>query len=282
MTTAQSARLTGQAAYDSTGQKIGEIQRVFYDQTTNEPAWLTVRGGGPGSRESFVPVAGSQLTSSGLALAVRKDIIEGSPAIAAGEELGANDASALDRYYRAMLSGPAPAPAQPAEPMGAGRPERRPEGRTTAERAEPVELTSYEEQLRVGTEAVESGAVRLRKSVVTEQVETSVPLRHEEVTIERVPATEARPAPGHRFEEQAVEVTLHEERPTIVKETVPVETVRLAPKVQTDERRVADSVRRERIEVDDQRRATGTGSGEMRRPDMPGTTSGGMRRPDMR
>jgi len=268
MTTAQTARLTGQAAYDSTGQKIGEIQRVFYDQATNEPAWLTVRGGGPGSREQFVPVAGSQLTSSGLALAVRKDIIEGSPAIAAGEELGANDASALDRYYRAMLSGPAPAPAQPAEPMGAGREQRRPEpGRTTAERAEPAELTSYEEQLRVGTEAVESGTVRLRKSVVTEQVETSVPLRHEEVTIERVPATEARPAPGHRFEEQAVEVTLHEERPTVVKETVPVETVRMTPKVQTDERRVADSVRRERIEVDDQRKSAGTAGG-MRRPDM--------------
>jgi uncharacterized protein (TIGR02271 family) len=96
-------------------------------------------------------------------------------------------------------------------------------------------------------------------------VDTSVPLRHEEISIERLPATEARPAPGHRFEDQAVEVTLHEERPTIAKETVPVETVRLAPKTQTDERRVTDSVRRERIEVEDQRNTGATATGGRRR-----------------
>ena len=264
MTTAQSARLAGQTAYDSMGQKIGEIERVFYDQSTNEPAWLTVRSGGPGSRESFVPVSGSQLTASGLALAVRKDVIQGAPQIAAGAELGAADASQLDRYYQAMLSAPTATPTPPPQPTP--KPMAKPEpGRPTAERSQPVELTSYEEQLRVGTETVESGAVRLRKSVVTEQVETSVPLRHEEVSIERLPATEARPAPGHRFEDQAVEVTLHEERPTIAKETVPVETVRLAPKTQTDERRVTDSVRRERIEVDDQRSPGVPVTGGMRR-----------------
>lgn len=255
MTTAQTARLPGQTAYDSTGQKIGEIQRVFYDQSTNEPAWLTVRSGGPGERETFVPVAGSQLTSSGLALALRKDAIQGAPTIEAGTELSAGDASALDRYYQGMVARPdktpVPPPSQPMpEPMAAAGPQR---PAANVEQGQPVELTSYEEQLRVGTEAVESGSVRLRKHVVTEQVDTAVPLRHEEVSIERVPATEARPAPGHRFEDQAVEVTLHEERPTIAKQTVPVETVRLVPKAQTDERRVTDSVRRERIEVEDQR-----------------------------
>jgi len=266
MTTAQSARLAGQTAYDSMGQKIGEIQRVFYDQSTNEPAWLTIRSGGPGSQESFVPASGSQLTASGLALAIRKDVIQGAPQIAAGTELGAAEASQLDRYYQAMLSAPTATPTQASQPMSQPMAQPRPEpNRPTTERSQPVELTSYEEQLRVGTEAVDSGAVRLRKHVVTEQVETSVPLRHEEVTIERLPATEARPAPGHRFEEQAVEMTLHEERPTIAKETVPVETVRLASKTQTDERRVTESVRRERIEVEDQRNPGAKPTGGMRR-----------------
>jgi uncharacterized protein (TIGR02271 family) len=277
MTTAQSARLAGQTAYDSMGQKIGEIERVFYDKSTNEPAWLTIRGAGPGSREAFVPVAGSQLTASGLALAVGKDVVEGSPAIAAGTELSSADASALDRYYQGMMGAPSAAPPTQPRPTGMQKPEmqkpemrkpemRKPEQpRPTADRSQPVELTSYEEQLRVGTEAVESGSVRLRKHVVTEPVETTVPLRHEEVSIERLPATEARPAPGYRFEEQAVEVTLHEERPTIAKETVPVETVRLAPKTQTDERRVSDSVRRERIEVEDQRDTGANPTGGMRR-----------------
>src|SRR5690242_12323366 len=116
MTTAQSARLAGQTAYDSMGQKIGEIQRVFYDQATNEPAWLTVRSGGPGSRETFVPVAGSQLTASGLALGIRKDVIQGAPTIETGTELGAGDASALDRYYQGMMAAPSAAPTPPTPP----------------------------------------------------------------------------------------------------------------------------------------------------------------------
>jgi uncharacterized protein (TIGR02271 family) len=101
---------------------------------------------------------------------------------------------------------------------------------------------------------VPSGAVRLHKSVTTEQVDTSVPVSRDEVRVERSPATRNPVPGGHRFEEHDVEVTLHEERPTIATETVPVETVRLATEKRTDDRRIGDQVRRERIEVDDQRK----------------------------
>ena len=44
-----------------------------------------------------------------------------------------------------------------------------------------------EEQLKVGTEQVESGKVRLCKYVVTEEQQINVPLRHEEVRVVREP-----------------------------------------------------------------------------------------------
>ncbi|MBX6748084.1 MAG: PRC and DUF2382 domain-containing protein [Micromonosporaceae bacterium] len=234
MTTQQLPRLQGLAVFDSAGQRIGDVQRVFYDQVTNEPAWITVRG--LGAREAFVPLTGARIDPSGVTVALRKDVIEGAPMIEAGTELSADDAAKLDRYYTGMLSTMSEAP-----PSAPSEPEQ------------SAELTSFEERVRVDTEPVESGTVRLHKKVVTEPVETSVPVRHEEVRVERVPASSPAPTPGHRFEDETVEVTLHEERPTVAKEAVPVETVRVTAKSETDERPVSDQVRRERIEVQDQR-----------------------------
>lgn len=252
MTSDQMARLAGQTAFDSTGQKIGEIQRVFYDRETNEPSWITVRAGRFGGRETVVPLAGSRISpSGGLALAVRKDVVTDAPAIDVGSELSVDDVAALNRYYERSMSMPPTEDMPRIERDIAQRGEQQPE---MGERARPVEMTAYEEQIRVGSEAVESGKVRLRKVVVTEPVETTVPLRHEEVRVERLPV-DARPTPDHQFAEEASEITLHEERPRISKETVAVETVRLSPETRTDQQRVSDHVRRERIEVEDQRSA---------------------------
>jgi len=245
MATQQVPRLKGQTVFDSTGERLGDVQRVFYDQATNEAAWITVPG--VDAHEAFIPMAGSRLGPPGLTVAVPKDMIVGAPAIAAGPELTAADAAQLDRYYTGMLSLAPEAP-----PAGGPQPKPQP----TTETAQPTELTSFEERVQVGTEAMESGTVRLHKTVVTEPVETTVPVRHEELHIERVPVDSPAPTAGHQFEEECVEVTLHEERPIIVKETVPIETVRVSTATDSDERPVSDQVQRERIEVDDQRART--------------------------
>lgn len=52
-------------------------------------------------------------------------------------------------------------------------------------------MTRSEERMHVGVERRETGRARLRKYVVTEDVEQTVPLRHEEVRIEREPITDA-------------------------------------------------------------------------------------------
>ena len=84
-------------------------------------------------------------------------------------------------------------------------------------------MTRSEEQLRVGTETREAGRARLRKHVVTEHQQVTVPVSHEEVTLEREPITEANRGAaydGPAISEEEHEVTLHAERPVVDTEAV--------------------------------------------------------------
>ncbi|MEU0114303.1 PRC and DUF2382 domain-containing protein [Streptomyces bobili] len=114
-------------------------------------------------------------------------------------------------------------------------------------------MTRSEEQMHVGVERRETGRARLRKYVVTEDVEQTVPVRKEQARIEREPVTEAsRDAAlsGPDISEAEHEVTLHEERPVVETETVPVERVRLTADERTEEETVRGQVRKERIEAE--------------------------------
>ncbi len=53
-------------------------------------------------------------------------------------------------------------------------------------------MTRLEERLQAGTQRTETGRARLRKSIVDEQVSTTVPVSHDEVVVERGPITERR------------------------------------------------------------------------------------------
>jgi uncharacterized protein (TIGR02271 family) len=130
-------------------------------------------------------------------------------------------------------------------------------GRSDVDGGRDDAMTRSEERLNVGTEQVETGQVRLRKYVVTEQQQVTVPVRHEEVRLEREPITDAnrdKAMRGPDISEAEHEVTLHAERPVASKEAVPVERVRLGKEVVTDEQTVSDEVRKERIEVEDNTR----------------------------
>jgi uncharacterized protein (TIGR02271 family) len=114
-------------------------------------------------------------------------------------------------------------------------------------------MTLSEERLNVGTQRREAGRARLRKYVVTENVTQTVPVSREEVRIEREPITDANigdATSGPDISEEEHEVILHEERPVVEKEAVPVERVRLDTETVTDEVTVSDEVRKERIDTD--------------------------------
>jgi uncharacterized protein (TIGR02271 family) len=111
-------------------------------------------------------------------------------------------------------------------------------------------MTRSEERMHVGVERREAGRARLRKYVVTEEVQQTVPVRHEEVRVEREPITDANrdaAMSGPDIGEAEHEVVLHEERPVTETEAVPVERVRLTTEEHTEQETVHGTVRKERI-----------------------------------
>jgi uncharacterized protein (TIGR02271 family) len=118
-------------------------------------------------------------------------------------------------------------------------------------------VVRHEERLHVGKERQETGRARLRKYVVTENQSVDVPLEREEVRVERTPLNGTEATAGTIGEED-VEVTLHEERPVVAKETVGVEKVGLEKETVRDTERVDAEVRKEQVEVEtDAERGTG-------------------------
>jgi uncharacterized protein (TIGR02271 family) len=113
--------------------------------------------------------------------------------------------------------------------------------------------TRSEEELEVSTEKRPRGRVRLKKYVVTEEVQKTVPVRREEVRVEREPLDESGSkgaASDAEIGEGEEEVVLHEEQPVVEKRTVPKERVRLDKEVVTGQEDVSDQVRKERVEVE--------------------------------
>lgn len=113
-------------------------------------------------------------------------------------------------------------------------------------------MTLHEERVDVGTQQVETGRVRLRKHVVTEQENVSVPVQREEVEIVREPVGPGDTDTGGRLHDEEAEVVLHEERPVVEKDVVATERVGLQKETVTDEQQVVTDVSHEEVDVDRQ------------------------------
>ena len=113
-------------------------------------------------------------------------------------------------------------------------------------------MTRSEEQLKVGLQARPTTRAVLRKYIVTEEVTRTFTVRREEVRLEQIPVTDdgaGYPA-GSPLAPEEFEFVLHEERPVITTEVVPVERVRLRKEVVTDYVEVSDQLRKEQFDVD--------------------------------
>lgn len=125
-----------------------------------------------------------------------------------------------------------------------------------ADIADDGTLIRSEEHLNVDTERVETGEARLRKYVVTETQNVEVPVTREEVRVERTPisadeaSAQATAGGIDADESEEASVTLHEERPVVHKETVPVEKVNLTTEEVSDTESVTEEVRKEQIDAD--------------------------------
>ncbi|MEU3660582.1 PRC and DUF2382 domain-containing protein [Streptomyces sp. NPDC032940] len=277
--------------YDGDGNKIGDAKHVFFDDMTGRPEWVSVKTGMFGSNESFVPIRDASLVQDHLEVPYRKDKVKDAPNVNvdAGGHLSEAEEQRLYDYYginwdsvlseaertdddRGAAGGPGTAGAAGAAGMAGAAGAAGTAGRTgmtgkagmagTAGRQGAAgrrdmggddAMTRSEERMHVGVERHEVGRARLRKYVVTEEVEQTVPVRHEEVRVEREPITDANrdeALAGPDLGEAEHEVTLHEERAVVETETVPVERVRLTTEEHIENETVRGQVRKERIDAE--------------------------------
>ena len=106
-----------------------------------------------------------------------------------------------------------------------------------------------EEQLRAQKHPVETGEARLRKDVVSEQQSMDVPVTHEEVYIERRPAS-GQPSDEPIGEGETYRVPVREEQVTTSKQTVETGEVAIGKRQAQETQQVSDTVRREEAHVE--------------------------------
>ncbi|MEV7663862.1 PRC and DUF2382 domain-containing protein [Paenarthrobacter sp. NPDC089316] len=259
------------------GDKVGSIGTFYTDDETGEPTWVTVKTGLFGSSESFIPLREASVEGDDVVVPFSKDHIKDAPRVAEDGHLDPGEESRLYNHYG--LEGGYGDSGQDGYSRGTdysgtdysgtagtsgttGTTGTTGTAATTGTDRDDAAMTRSEERLNVGTEKQATGRARLRKYITTENVTTTVPVEREEVRLEREPITDANAGDamsGPDLTESEHEVTLHEERPVVEKETVPVERVRLEKETVRDDVRVEDEVRKEHIETE------GTGTDQTRR-----------------
>jgi uncharacterized protein (TIGR02271 family) len=262
----------GMKAVDRDGDKIGTIEDIYLDRQTGEPEWATIKTGLFGSNVSFVPIQEATAEGDAVRLPYEKGQVKDAPNFDADGELSTEEEQRLYQHYGRSDYGEWTGEDR-TEGLGlsddresrfdtSGREDvdvdrdtsgRGTVGHDTSGPTTDDAMTRSEEELRVGTERREAGRARLRKYVVTEEVQKTVPVQREELRVEREPITDANvddAMDGPAISEEEHEVVLQEETPVVEKRTVPKERVRLDKDTVTDEETVTEEVRKERIEGD--------------------------------
>jgi stress response protein YsnF len=257
----------------SDGHILGPLGRLYVDDSSGRPTWVTVATGEPGNAESFAPLDGAAAQGGDVRVAYPRESVRSSPGMSQDGHLSPAEEKHLLRHY-GLLPGVDEVPAGTADA-----------GATSRLESDYVMVRS-EEQLRAGTEIHETERVRIVKRVVTENVTVTVPVRREELHVERIPV-DAPPAPagpgnghgngngsgytyvdredasepvrddadlyatvGSAFNGDEYDIVLYQERPVVQMEIVPVERIHVLKEIVTHEETLSGVVRKEVIEAE--------------------------------
>jgi uncharacterized protein (TIGR02271 family) len=266
-------QLAGATVHGPDGKKIGSVGQVYLDNSSNDPQWVTVKTGLFGTKESFVPLEHANLSGDRIEVPYTKDQIQDAPRIDEDGDLSPDRESELYRHYDFTSGGDQQTGHSDAaadshtERSGDAAPDSHtersgdasgPDGydggdRHAGDRSAGDAMTRSEERLVAGTRSEVAGKARLRKHVVTEQQQVTVPVSREEVRLEREPITDVNrddATAGPDITESDHEVILRAERPVVDTEAVPVERVRLNKETVTDQQNVSGEVRKEQIDYE--------------------------------
>jgi uncharacterized protein (TIGR02271 family) len=247
----------GATMVDRDGDKLGTIEAIYVDDQTGQPEWALVTTGLVGSRSTFVPIAQATASGDQVQVPYDKQLVKDAPRVDPDQHLSEAEEQQLWVHY-GLDDGSGYTDTADRDGDGVyDQVEDSAVGRDVSGPTTDEAMTRSEEELRVGTTQRERGRARLRKYVTTETQQVTVPVKREQVRVEREPITEANldaATSGPAISEEEHEVVLRAEEPVVEKRAVPRELVRLDTETVTEERQVADQVRKEHIDVEDDRR----------------------------
>ncbi|GAA3384661.1 PRC and DUF2382 domain-containing protein [Cryptosporangium minutisporangium] len=265
----KAGELLDREVFDRHGDRIGTVERVYVDAQSQAPTFIAIRTGLLSRSSSIVPLTGAVPDQGAVVLPLEKDRVKGAPTVEpAGRNGGLSPAQerALHTFFgltpdddapqARTPATPPPSPATAPQPPAPSPPAQQ---TVSTERAADDAMTRSEEQLRIHTESQPAARARLKKYVVTEEVQVTVPVSREEFRVEWEPidpdADPATTTPADAVEASDTDdtdegVTLHAERIVVRTETVPTERVHLAKEQVTDEQTVSGQVRREKIDLE--------------------------------
>ena len=106
----------------------------------------------------------------------------------------------------------------------------------------------YKESVNIGKQQVDAGSVKIKKVVKTETVNQPVELRHEEIVIERQPAS-GQGDSSQAFQGQETTIQLTKEMPVIEKQTQQSGQVVVKKSSQSEQQNIQAQVRSEDVDV---------------------------------
>jgi uncharacterized protein (TIGR02271 family) len=250
--TALEDRFAGYTVYDPAGEKIGKVDDLFVDQS-DEPEYVGVKMGFLGTRSTLIPwesVSTADDEGRTITVDTEKDKAKNGPTFDDDREITPEFEEEVYSYYGLSRS----ASTEESGDYGSYYAEDATQTTGVSDRTEladedELRVQRAEEELTAGTREREAGQLKVRKRVRTDREQIEVPTRHEEVSVERVPASgEASEA---EIGEDEVVVPVTEEEVVVGKRPVVKEEVRIRKDVVEDTEIVEEDVRREEIEVED-------------------------------
>jgi len=228
------------------GDDIGEIETVDAQGVTVRKGWLF-------PTERYVPAAAISSADSSaeiIYLAVTKAQVEDdaygsleglteAPAVAGvtQDTVGVTSATATSAGQPSVAATPAPVASTDAGQLGA-------DGSTR--------IRTHEEELEGRAVPQQTGEVVVTKEIVEDTQTVQVPVRREEVHVERQPVTDATADPtAFQSASEAIRVPVMEEQVEVRKVVRPVEEVVVSKEVVEGTQAVSGTVRREQVHVDE-------------------------------
>ena len=266
--TAVEDQYAGFTVVDQGGEKIGKVDDLFVDEN-DQPEYYGVKMGFLGTSSTLIPsdIATVDSEQRFIEVSQPKSTVKDGPAFDDDREITPEFENGVRAYYGLGVATDTADRGSYSGEVGPGMYEGDTETGEFRGHAEDDEGVSQsagsdlededelrvqrtEEELAAGTREREAGQLKVRKRVRTDREQIEVPTRHEEVSVERVPASgEATEA---EIGDDEVVVPVTEEEVVVGKRPVVKEEVRIRKDVVEDTETVEEDVRREEREVEDE------------------------------